>query len=121
MKSLAYRGFALVILSSAMLPGASFAAERAQARLAAQVAQERQVIVDGRLWSCEGDKCTAGSQGRSQPIGRECARAAKVLGPIIEYRQGARVLDASGITACNAASETARAATGADAAAYATQ
>ena len=107
----------LVFAASVLVVPLGIAAERAEATLAAPVSESRKVIIDGRLWSCEGDKCTAGSQGRDQPIRRECARAAKVLGPIVAYRQGARSLDAAGLAACNASQEAARAAPGFDVAA----
>ena len=103
---------ALLLLGAA---GSTSAAGRSEARLAAPVAEARQVIIDGRLWSCTDDKCMAGSQGRSQPIGRECLRVAKVVGPIIEYRQGDKVLDAADIAACNGVRETARTAPSTDA------
>jgi hypothetical protein len=105
---------ALLLLGAA---GSTGAAERSEARLAAPVSEARKVIVDGRLWSCTDDRCMAGSQGRSQPIGRECLRVAKVVGPIIEYRQGDKALDAAGIAACNGVRETARTASSTDAAA----
>ena len=93
----------VVALAMLGLAGPAVSAERAEARLASPVAESRQVIIDGRLWSCMGDRCVAGSQGRSQPIGRECLRVAKIIGPIIEYRQGDRTLSPAGVAACNGA------------------
>ena len=119
MTNVKYGVLALAVLGAAGVSVSAPAAERAEARLAAQVSEARQVIIDGRLWSCAGDKCTAGSQGRSQPIGRECARVAKVVGPVVEYRQGDKILGASGIAACNGGREIARAAPATDAAANA--
>jgi hypothetical protein len=119
MTNVKYGVLALAVLGAAGVSVSAPAAERAEARLAAQVSEARQVIIDGRLWSCAGDKCTAGSQGRSQPIGRECARVAKVVGPVVEYRQGEKVLGAAGIVACNGDREVARAAPSTDAAATA--
>ena len=113
MKKVAFVALAAFAL---MQGGLSMAADKAEATLAAAVSEPRKVIIDGRLWSCEGEKCTAGSQGKNQPIGRECARAAKVLGPIVAYRQGGKELNSAGIAACNASTETARAASGPDAA-----
>lgn len=100
MKMVKHGVFALALLGLADPAGS---AERAEARLASPMAEGRQVIVDGRLWSCAGDRCVAGSQGRSQPISRECLRVAKIVGPIIEYRQGDRTLSAAGVAACNRA------------------
>ena len=115
MKSFAYGAFTAIVLAGAGLSAGAFAADKAEARLAAAVSAPRKVIIDGRLWSCEGEKCTAGSQGKNQPITRECARAAKVLGPVVAYRQGERSLDEAGIMACNGGVETARTASGPDA------
>lgn len=119
MTSVRYGVLALAILGGSAFASSGSAADRAEARLAAQVAEARQVIIDGRLWSCAGDKCTAGPQGRSQPIGRACARVAKVVGPVIEYRQGDKALGAAGIAACNGDREVAQTASGTDAAATA--
>lgn len=95
--------------------GISLAADKAEATLSAPLSQPRKVIIDGRLWSCEGEKCTAGPQGKNQPISRECSRAAKFLGQIVAYRQGNRELDTIGLAACNGAAATARAPAGASA------
>ena len=103
--------YAFVALSVAVLGATSVpavAADPAQARLTAPVSQARQVIIDGRLWKCRGEKCTTGSQGKNQPILRECIRAAKVLGPIVEYRQGTRILNDKGLAQCNSRVEQAR-------------
>ena len=116
MKRLTCAAFAAVFLTGTGLSVGALAADKAEARLAAAVSEPLKVIIDGRLWSCEGEKCTSGSQGKNQPITRECARAAKVLGPVVSYRQGERRLDDAGIAACNGGAETARTASGSDAA-----
>jgi hypothetical protein len=108
------------VAAAVMMLGAGFTAhagERAEATLASPLAKSRKAIIDGRAWTCQEEKCTSGSQGKNQPIARECVRTAKVLGPIVSYRRGQRSLDAAEIAACNAAQETARAAAGTDVAA----
>ena len=108
MRTFAYGALGAIVLASSGFSVAAYAADPAAARLQAAVSAPRKVIIDGRLWSCEGEKCTSGSQGRNQPIARECVRVAKALGPVAEYRQGANVLDAAALVACNVHIETAR-------------
>jgi hypothetical protein len=95
----------LSVISGGVLAGlagaALAAAQLTEATLAAPVSERRQVIVDGKLWTCEGTKCTSGNKGISQPVVRECARAARVLGPIVEYRRGEVALTDEQIKACN--------------------
>lgn len=74
---------------------------RIEARLVTATAKPRTLIVDGRIWRCEADLCTSGGGGRSQPIARECKRAARQLGPVAFYRNGAVSLDAAALAACN--------------------
>ena len=108
----------VAVLVMALGAGASATAgERAEAILFAPLAKPQKTIIDGRLWTCEAEKCTSGLQGKNQPISRECVRTAKVLGPVVSYRRGSRTLDASELAACNTAQDMARAASGADAAA----
>lgn len=114
MRSLVFVALSVAVLGAGGVP--AMAADPAQARLAAPVSEAREVIVDGRLWKCRGQKCTAGSQGKNQPIARECARVARVIGPVTEYRQGTRILNEKGVAQCNAqATELAKTGAGADA------
>ncbi len=85
----------------ALIATAALAAQITEATLAAPVAERRQVIVDGKLWTCEAARCVSGNTGISQPLTRECARAARVLGPIVAYRRGETALTANQIKACN--------------------
>lgn len=93
---------AAAALVAAIAPAAAWAAKGVEARLAAPVSEPRKFIVDGRVWSCEDDICRGGTQGANQSIKRECTRAAKVLGPIVAYRNGDKTLSAEEIAACNA-------------------
>ena len=117
MKRYVFVALAVAVLGAAGVP--AVAADPAQARLSAPVSEAREVIVDGRLWKCRGEKCTTGSQGKNQPMLRECIRAAKVLGPIMEYRQGTRMLNAKGLAQCNSPVEQARTGPATDAVAQA--
>ena len=93
--------WALSMLGAAIAPAAAFAANGVEARLAAPVSKPREVIIDGRIWSCEGDVCRGGSRGANQSLKRECLRAAKVLGPVVGYRNGDKTLSAEEVAACN--------------------
>lgn len=101
MKRYVFVALSVAVLGATSVP--SFAADPARARLVAPVSEAREVIVDGRLWKCSGQKCTSGSQGKNQPIARECARVAKVIGPVTEYIQGTRILNREGLRQCNTA------------------
>lgn len=79
----------------------AFAAAKIEAKLAAPVEKPRQVIVDGQIWRCTGDVCTSPGGGQSQSVKRECARAAKVLGEVVAYRNGKTELAEADIAACN--------------------
>lgn len=100
MRELVFGFFALSLMGGSAALAAD--SKGAEAKLAAPLAAPVRVIVDGRLWSCEGDVCKGSGQGASQPLRRECARVAKVVGPVAAYRNGERSLDAAGLAACNA-------------------
>ncbi len=60
-------------------------------------------MIDGRSWTCGADGCRAGASATadSQPVLRECQRAAAQLGPFTRYETGAKVLAADDLAACN--------------------
>jgi hypothetical protein len=89
-------------VTGALLVGAyqALAASHAEARLMEPVSAG-QVIVDGNLWACQSDTCFSNGGGKSQPIGRECARFADEVGPVAAFRRGERVLTQSEVAACN--------------------
>ena len=92
---------AFALAGSLAFAPAAFAAERAEATLATPVPAPVEKIVDGRIWRCEGSTCVGGSGfARSQPIARECARAAKVLGAFTSFKRGGRELSAEQVQAC---------------------
>jgi hypothetical protein len=61
-------------------------------------------IIDGRAWDCADMSCTASaaSDAQSQPVPRECNRAARELGPFAAYQTGGRTLTAPELAKCNA-------------------
>jgi hypothetical protein len=95
---------ALALAGGLALAPTAFAAERAEATLAQPVSAPVEKIVDGRIWRCEGSTCIGGSGfAKSQPITRECSRAAKQLGQFTAFRRGERALDAEQMKACGGA------------------
>ena len=90
---------------------ASFAITTAPARaaatgayaavLATPLAAPRREIVDGAIWRCEGDRCTAPADGaRAHTV---CMRVARKFGPIASFAAPQGALSAEQLTRCNAA------------------
>jgi len=59
----------------------------------------REVIVDGRLWNCTGNACTA--QGVDARPAVACRKLARKLGPITRFATAQSELDAAGLATCN--------------------
>ena len=59
----------------------------------------REVIVDGRLWSCAGTACTA--QGEDARPAVACRKLARKLGPVARFATSQSELNAAGLAACN--------------------
>ena len=75
----------------------------AEAKLATPVSAPKKVTIDSRIWRCEGDTCKGAEQGMTQPAKRECVKVAKVLGPIVSYKDGKTDFSEADVAACNAA------------------
>lgn len=89
-------------LAACLAASPALAGSRAEARLAQPVATPIEKIVDGRIWRCEGSLCVgATSLSASQPLKRECKRAARELGALVAYRSGGRELDPETVKSCN--------------------
>ena len=60
-------------------------------------------VIDGRAWDCRDQACiaTAASGAESQPVPRECNRAARELGPFAAYQTGSRTLTEAELAKCN--------------------
>jgi hypothetical protein len=71
-------------------------------KIAPPVAVHR--IIDGRAWDCVDMSCTAraAADAESQPVPRECNRAARELGAFAAYETGSRTLTAPELAKCNA-------------------
>ena len=61
-------------------------------------------VIDGRAWDCADMSCTAraAADAESQPVPRECNRAARELGAFAAYQTGGRTLSAPELAKCNA-------------------
>ena len=59
----------------------------------------REVIVDGRLWSCSGTACTA--QGDDARPAVACRKLARKLGPVTRFATSQSELNAAGLASCN--------------------
>ena len=70
-----------------------------RAELAAAQDGNREVIVDGRLWSCSGTACTA--QGEDARPAVACRKLARKLGPVTRFATSQSELNAAGLTSCN--------------------
>ncbi len=90
---------------------ASFSVTTAPARAAATgayaavlvtpLAAPRREIVDGAIWRCEGERCTAPADGaRAQAV---CIKIARKFGPIASFATPQGALSAEQLTRCNGA------------------
>lgn len=98
-------GLMAAALLASSVPAFADQVEPAVAKLAAPVASPNKVTVDARVWRCEADVCKGAEQGNDQPAKRECAKVAKVLGPVVAYRSGKKDFSAEDVAACNAAAK----------------
>ena len=95
---------AIAALGAALLATSAAAAPRGTTEAMRSGAPVSATIIDGRVWTCTDSACrAANSEGAdSQPATRECARAARALGPFSAYATGGRVLTAPELARCNA-------------------
>lgn len=89
------------LAAAACLGTTAAAASLAELQLVEPVVEPAQVIIDGRVWSCEADRCISANEGRSQPVPRECKRVVRELGPVKAFRSNGRVLTEQEIANCN--------------------
>ena len=78
--------------------------------LATPLTRPSDPVIDGRIWHCEATVCLAAPQSsaRSQPLNRECERAAKVIGAFASYQTGPEMLDGEKLATCNTQARTGR-------------
>ena len=63
-----------------------------------------EVVIDGRIWRCEGNTCAANPNdgADSERISTECHRAAFQLGKFSAYQTGSQSLNDAELATCNA-------------------
>lgn len=70
------------------------------ATLSAPLAQDRQEIIDGALWKCSGDRCSAPALGGRLVF--VCARVAGKFGPVASFAAPGGSLSEAEVSRCNA-------------------
>lgn len=105
MQTVISRSLPLVLL--ALAGTLSFAGAPAQAArganvatLATPLAADRQEIIDGALWKCSGDRCSAPAQG-GRPV-FVCAKVAGKFGAVASFATPAGALSEAEVSRCNA-------------------
>ena len=89
----------LCALALVAAPPALAQAPTMRAEFATSQDGNREVIVDGRLWTCSGTACTA--QGEDARPAVACRKLARKLGPVARFATSQSELDAAGLTTCN--------------------
>ena len=101
-----FRMLGAMAAGAVFVSGAAFAQApgyKDEARLATPAAAQRENVIAGVAWRCEGDQCQGASARRTNLDGlvRECKKVVAVIGPVSSYRSGGRELDDSQLRACN--------------------
>ena len=91
-------------------PTTALARGSTMAVLATPLTRPSDPVIDGRIWHCDAAVCQAAfrSSARSQPLDRECAGAARVIGAFASYQTGAEALEGEKLAACNTKAHAAR-------------
>jgi hypothetical protein len=69
--------------------------------LATPLAAAKREIIDGAMWRCEGDRCTAAANGeRAMPV---CGKVARKFGPVARFAGPQGELSPEQLARCNGA------------------
>lgn len=63
-------------------------------------AEAQQFVVDGYLWSCEGDTCSATIKRKKVTV-RTCQKVAREIGSFVSFENENGALDAAQLDKCN--------------------
>ena len=91
----------LIALSLAVVPASPAFAQGAtmRAELATLQPANRELVIDGRMWTCSANACTAPG-GDPRPA-VACRKLARKLGPVTRFTTRQVELDEAGLAACN--------------------
>ena len=93
-----YAMFAIVLAATATAPALAQAGTM-RAELATAQEGTSEVIVDGRVWTCDGNACTA--RGDDPRPAVACRKLARKLGPVTRFATSQSELNAAGLATCN--------------------
>ena len=92
------RHIAILIAATVSAPALA-QAPTMRAEFAASQDGNREVVIDGRLWTCSGNSCsTRGDDARPAVA---CRKLARKLGPVSRFATAQTELDSDGLAACN--------------------
>jgi len=66
--------------------------------------EAQQIVVDGNLWSCEGDTCSA-TLNRKKATVRTCQKAAREIGAFVSFENENGALSEAQLNKCNSAAK----------------
>lgn len=67
-------------------------------------AEAQQIVVDGYLWDCEGDTCSA-TLNRKKATVRTCQKAAREIGTFVSFGNENGALSDAQLEKCNSAAK----------------
>lgn len=70
-----------------------------RAEFAAPFEHSTEVVIDGRMWSCDGTACTARTSDPRPAVA--CRKLARKLGTVTRFATAQSELDAAGLATCN--------------------
>ncbi|MBS0254283.1 MAG: hypothetical protein JSS36_03485 [Proteobacteria bacterium] len=86
-------------LAAAPLPAMAAGPQVFTATLKAPLAAPRQAIIDGQMWNCTGDTCTAPDEG--QRAAAICGQVARKFGELTHFVASNKELTADKLARCN--------------------
>ena len=93
-----------LVLSLMLLAGAAPAYAEAPlgaVSFAEGVTAPEKVVVNERLWRCDGARCSGPGETRGVAMMRACKSLARDVGPIASFKVGVAALEADAIAQCN--------------------
>ena len=90
----------IAIVAAATISAPALAqAPTMRAEFAVSQDANREVVIDGRLWTCSGTACTARGDDARPAVA--CRKLARKLGPVARFATPQAELDAEGLATCN--------------------